>query len=100
MPWEENMSAGASGAAAAAAAIAQAIKASGAIVRVSPDDFLVLLKRQREPLVIHATGGFFSTNYQYLTSYKGLAFFTKAPAPLDLPSTSEVVVAQKIWIPG
>jgi len=50
--------------------------------------------------VIHATGGFFSTSYNYLTTYKGLAFFTKAPAPLDLPSTNEVVVAQKIWIPG
>jgi hypothetical protein len=92
------MSAGAS--AAAAAAIAQAIKASGVIVNVSPDDFMVILQRQREPLVIHGTGGFFTTNYQYLTSYKGLAFFTKALDPLDLPSTSEVVVAKKIWIPG
>ncbi|HLN33610.1 MAG TPA: hypothetical protein VK395_38140 [Gemmataceae bacterium] len=82
------MSAGAGAEAAAAAAIAQAIKASGAIVSVSPDDFLVILQRQREPLVIHATGGLFTTNYEYLTSYKGLAFFTKAPAPLDLPSAS------------
>lgn len=96
------MSAGASGAAAAAAAaaIAQAIKASGAIVNVSPEDFQILLQRQREPLVIHATGGFLSTNYQYLTSYKGLAFFTKSSAPIDLPSASEVVIARKIWIPG
>jgi ABC-type transport system substrate-binding protein len=97
------MSAGASTAAAgaaAAAAIAQAIKASGVIVNVSPEDFMVILQRQREPLVIQATGGFFTTKYQYLTSYKGLAFFTKAPAPLDLPSASEVVIAKKIWIPG
>jgi hypothetical protein len=96
------MSAGASGAAAgaAAAAIAQAIKASGAIVNVDPEDFLRILRRQQEPLVIHAIGGFFSTNYQYLTSYKGLAFFTKSPDPLDLPGGSEVVQAKKIWIPG
>ena len=97
------MSAGASGAAAgaaAAAAIAQAIKASGAIVNVEPEDFLSSVQRQKEPLVVHATGGFFSTNYQYLTSYKGLAFYTKSANPLDLPGGSEVVLAKKIWIPG
>jgi hypothetical protein len=92
------MSAGA--AAAAAAAIAQAIKASGAIVSVVPDEFLRLVQHQREPLVIHATSGFFSTSYLYLTSYKGLAFFTKSPEPLSLPGGSEVIQARKIWIPG
>jgi hypothetical protein len=95
------MSAGAAGAAAAAAAaIAQAIKASGVIVHVEPGDFLAILRRQQGALVVHATGGFFSTNYQYLTSYKGLAFFTKAPAPLDLPSGTELVLAKAIWTPG
>lgn len=93
-------SAGATGAAAAAAAIAQAIKASGAIVRVEPDDFLVIANRVREPLIVQATGGFFRKTYQYLFSYKGLAFFTKSPAPLHLPSTSEIVLAERIWIPG
>ena len=88
------------GAAAAAAAVAQAIKASGAIVRVEPQDFLRILNRQQEPLVVQASGGFFSTSYQYLSSYKGLAFFTKAPFPLTLPSGCEVVQSQKIWIPG
>ena len=92
------MSAGAG--AAAAAAIAQAIKASGAIVNVEPEEFLRILQRTQTPLVIHAVGGFFSTNYRYLTSYKGLAFFTKSPDPLDLPNGSEVVLAKKIWIPG
>jgi hypothetical protein len=87
-------------AASAAAAIAQAVKASGVIVRVEPDDFLAILRRQPAALVVHATGGFFSTNYQYLTSYKGLAFFTKAPAPLDLPAGTELVQAQSIWVPG
>jgi hypothetical protein len=94
------MAAGASGAAAAAAAIAQAIKASGAIVSVEPQEFLRILRRTEQPLVVHATGGVFSTNYQYLTSYKGLIFFTKSQTPLDLPQGPEVVLAQKIWIPG
>jgi hypothetical protein len=95
------MSAGASaGAAAAAAAIVQAIKASGVIVRVEPSEFLRLLPRIEEPLVVHATGGFFSTNYQYLTSYKGLAFFTRSPEPLGLPESCELIQARAIWIPG
>jgi len=74
------------------------------VVRVEPDDFLRILGRQESPLVICATGGFlsplFGTNYQYLTSYKGLAFFTKSPNPLELPGDSEVIEAKKIWIPG
>ena len=93
------MSAGAAGAA-AAAAIANAIKASGVIVRVEPDDFLGILRRQPGALVVHATGGFFTTNYLYLTSYKGLAFFTTAPTPLDLPPGTELVQAKAIWVPG
>ena len=88
------------GAAAAAAAIAKAIKASGVIVRLDPENFLRVLERQKEPLVVHATGGFMRTNYQYLSSYKGLAFFTKSPTPLSLPGTAEVIVARRLWMPG
>ena len=87
-------------AAAAAAAIAQATKASGVIVRVNPSDFLAILGRQKEPLVVHATGGFLSANYQYLTSYKGLAFFTQSSDLIELPTSAELVPAEKIWIPG
>jgi hypothetical protein len=90
----------AAGAAAAAAAIANATKASGVIVRVSAENFLAILKRIESPLVVHASGGIFSTKYQYLTSYKGLAFYTKSPAPVELPRGTELVRAQSIWIPG
>lgn len=90
----------AAGAGAAAAAIAQAIKASGAIVRVAPHDFLKIAERHPKPLVVCSTGGFIRTNYQYLTSYKGLAFFTKSSTPLNLPADSEVINSRKIWIPG
>jgi hypothetical protein len=92
------MSAGGSSAAVAAAIMA--LKASGVIVVVEPAEFVGILKRQPGALVVHATGGFFSTNYKYLTSYKGLAFFTKAPAPLDLPPGTELVQARSIWVPG
>ena len=86
--------------AAAAAAIAQAIKASGAIVRVEPNDFMLVLSRNKNPLVVSAQGGILRTNYQYLTAYKGLVFFTQSPAPLLLPSEVELIAAGKIWIPG
>ena len=88
------------GAAAAAAAIADAIKASGVLVRVKPEEFPNILARQEAPLVVAAIGGFLTTNYQYLTSYKGLAFFTKSSQPMELPLDTEVVTAKKIYIPG
>lgn len=89
----------AGGAAAGAAAVAQAIKASGVIVRMKPDEFRKVLIRVAEPVVVIAQGGFFSATYQYLTSYKGLVFFTKTNAPLDLPNGAEVITADRIWMP-
>ena len=86
--------------AAAAAAIANAIKASGVVVRVAPADFYKILRKIEGPLVVYAEGGFFSKNYQYLVSYKGFAFFTQASEPLLLPGEAETIVAKKIWIPG
>jgi glycogen synthase len=92
--------AAAGGAAAAAAAIAQALKASGVVVRVAPADFHTILLKIEKPLVVYAEGGFFSTNYQYLVSYKGFAFFTRSSEPILLPDGIETIVAKKIWTPG
>ena len=88
------------GAAVAAQVTAQAIKASGAIVRVEPADFLRILARSADPLVITAPGGFLSSGHEYLSSYKGLAFFTNSPEILTLPEGAEVIAAQRIWIPA
>ena len=84
--------------AAAAAAIANAIKASGAIVRVDPEDFRKLAERSETPLIV--TAGALFGGHKYLMSYKGLAFYTRSPEALHLPSGAEVVAARKIWIPG
>ncbi|HSR68885.1 MAG TPA: hypothetical protein VLU25_13190 [Acidobacteriota bacterium] len=92
--------AAAGGAAAAAAAIAEAVKASGAVVKMKPEEFQKLLNRMEEPLIVISEGGFFSKNYQYLTSYKGLHFYTKSPQHLHLPSDAEVMAAQKVWMPS
>jgi hypothetical protein len=88
------------GAGAAAAAIANAIKASGAIVKVKPADFGIILSRNENPLVVIAESHFFGSSFKYLTSYKGLCFYTKSSQPLQLPGKVELVAADKIWIPG
>jgi len=85
---------------AAAAAVAQAIKASGAIVRLEPDDFSRLVNRQDNLLVIRSQGGVFGAKFQYLTSYKGLVFYTKSREPLYISNKAEIVEARKIWIPA
>ena len=90
----------AAGGAAAAAAIAQAIRASGAIVCMEPSNFMSILSKSKDPLVVITEGGVIKKNYQYLTGYKGLVFFTKSAVPLQLKSGIELIVAKKIWIPG
>lgn len=85
--------------AAAAAAIANAIKASGVVVRVAPEDFAKILGRIEKPLVIYNKGGLFSTRHQYMVSYKGFAFYTKTSNEIFLPGSVEVVNARSIWIP-
>jgi hypothetical protein len=87
------------GGAAHAAAIANAIKASGVVVRVESKDFEGILRKTERPLVIIAEGGLFSTKYQYMTSYKGFAFLTKTTVPILLPPSAEIIRAQKIWTP-
>lgn len=91
---------GGAGAVAAAAAVANATNASGAIVKLEPAEFQKILNRVESAVVVHAIGGIFTKNYQYLTSYKGLFFFTKSETPLSLGHKIEVVIAKRIWIPG
>ena len=103
------MSAGvpaATNAGAAAAAIANAIKASGVLVKMTPDEFQKILDHQEEPLVVVCEkGGWFRKKFgsqalAHLTSYKGLAFYCESPRPLEMPEGTEVVVSEKIYIPS
>lgn len=84
---------------AAHAAMVRAVRASGVIVKVLPEEFLSIVRRVPEPLVVAAQTGIFGKKYQYLTSYKGLAFFAQSVTPLMLPRTVETVLAERIWIP-
>lgn len=87
-------------AAAGAAAIANAIRAFGAIVTVESRDFEAILRRADAPLVVRAQGGLFSTHYQYLTTYKGVFFYTRTQTPLPLGPNVETINAKKLWMPG
>ena len=87
-------------AAAHAAAIAQAIKASGVVVHLEPADFLRIVYRQDEPIVVRAPAGFLKRGWSFLTTYKGLAFFTESREPLALAGRTEMIEAKTIWIPG
>ena len=83
----------------AAAATASAIRASGVIVHLEPDEFSKILAKSEKPLLVVAESGRWSVRYEYLTSYQGLAFYTKSHEPLSLHAGVEVVTCTKIWIP-
>ena len=93
------MSNGAAAGAAGAAAIANAIKASGAIVQVEPLEFLNIVDRTENPLLVYSLAGFLKP-YKYLTSYKGLIFFAKSKELMNIPTGVETILAKSIWIPG
>ncbi len=88
--------------AAAAHAIANAIKASGAIIEVDPEVFMLILSRERDnrPLVVAARGGFIKTSYQYLTSHRGFIFSTKSASALMLPGYTDIINSSKVWLPS
>jgi ABC-type branched-subunit amino acid transport system substrate-binding protein len=96
---EYSYGAGAAGAAAAAAAVANALKASGAIVKIAPDQFMKILARMEEPLIAVGQTGFLKKKPQYLTNYKGLFFYCVSEKPLTLPSKAEIVITKSIWVP-
>lgn len=85
--------------AAHAAALANAIKASGVLVRLEAPEWLKILKRTDNPLVVISRGGMFRRKYQYLTTYRGLAFFTASEHPIVLPGRTELINAKSITMP-
>jgi hypothetical protein len=79
----------------------KAAQTLGAIVKVKPDNFLTIISRTNKALVVHSiTGVLFRKYYQYLTSYKGLVFYTGCYSELQLPEDVELVEAESIWIPS
>ena len=88
------------GAAAAAIAMANAIKASGAIVEMDAEEFQKLLWTVDQPLVVTAETKFVGTTYKYLFAHRGLFFYTKTKYPIRLGGKVDVIRAKKIWVPS
>ena len=93
-------SAATNAASSAAVAIAQAIKASGVLIKLEAKEFQKVLNKQDNPLIVSSVSSFFSKTYKYMNSYKGLTFYCESKQELILPSKYELVVSEKIWIPG
>jgi len=86
------------GAAAAHAAKMNAIKASGVLVQLENKDFIRLVEEMERPLMVYAPKSLWPSR-KYLTSYKGLAFYSKSKEPLRLPGDIELIASKKISIP-
>jgi hypothetical protein len=89
---------GSAGVLAAMGQTANALKAIGAIVFVEPEEFLAILRKTEKGVVIYSPSGFLS-KHKYLTSYKGLTFFTKSKETLMISGSVEVIMAKKIIVP-
>ena len=85
-------------AAGTAIAAAEALKAIGSIIIVEPNQFISILEKNEKPITVHSPSGFM-TKHKYITSYKGLVFFTKSSTELIIPSFVEIIEAKKILIP-
>jgi hypothetical protein len=65
-------------------------------VRLKLEDFMSIISKSEEPLVIVTCEGFFTKLYKYVTAYKGFVFFTESLDRLDFSSNTEVIQAQSI----
>ena len=68
----------------------------GTGVRVKLEDFLTILSRNQDPLVIVTSEGLFTKIYKYITAYKGFVFFTESLDRLDFSSNIEIIYAQSL----
>ncbi len=67
------------------ASIGEPVHLSGRCVAfLERDEFIDVMKRQEEPLLVCSFKGTFRNTYTYLTSYKGLLFAHKTRTPIPL----------------
>lgn len=68
----------------------------GTGVRVQCEDFLSILSKHPDPLVIVTVEGYFTKLYKYATAYKGFVFFTESLDKLEFTSNIEIINAISI----
>lgn len=87
---------------AAVVATTNALAAAGGLVRLAPEEFMTIVHRADNPLVVHArTWTLFLTKgmHQYLTSYRGINFVTTTRDELGLPKGTELIQATTMFLP-
>ncbi|MEM7579306.1 MAG: hypothetical protein ACFB02_06925 [Mastigocoleus sp.] len=72
---------------------AQVFTDNGTGVRVKCDDFMSILSRSEDPLVVFTAEGLFTKIYKYVTAYKGFIFFTESLDKLHFDSKIEIIHA-------
>lgn len=68
----------------------------GTGVRIKPEDFMTIVSKSEEPLVVETAEGFFTKIYKYATSYKGFVFFTESLNRLQFTAHTEIIQALSI----
>jgi hypothetical protein len=83
-----------------AAVAADAIKAIGSIVELTPESFVNLLALIEDPLIVAKyPSGVFDNKYQFLVGHKGLVFYTKSREKIPLPPQATIIEARRIGLP-
>lgn len=78
----------------------QALKASGILVRLGPEEFQSLLNRTEAPLIVRHTSGYFRKTVHCLVHYRGFVFYTQSRQPIELPANAEIIDAKSLWLPS
>jgi hypothetical protein len=94
------VSVGTAAAASAANAIANAVKASGAIIKLEPDEFSKILSKTTDPLIVVSPTGFKKRKTRYLFSWKGFVFFCETKKQVIFPKGTKTILSNKIWVPN
>ncbi len=72
---------------------------SGCAVFLGREEFIDVLKRQEDPLVVCSLRGTLRNSYTYLTRYKGLVFAHRSREPIPLEGY-ELINAEEIRLAG
>jgi uncharacterized UPF0146 family protein len=66
------------------------------VARLNSKAFLTIVSRVQAPLIVMKEAGLTRRKYKYLTSYKGVLFYTWARERLELPKDADIVVADSM----
>lgn len=73
--------------------------ASGCVVFLDKEEFIDVLKRQKDPLVVCSLKGTFRNVWTYLTCHRGMLFAHRSKSPIPLEGY-ELINAEEIRFSG